>query len=148
MVVGSIPTPSAFFVPIWEGLHLFCILCLCFGQSRALCAGLITNNNPLHQLQRAAQGHGRARQIPQAPRLQTDSHVDPTALLMPRPRTLYQLWDEYIRGIGNNKPAKYFTRAERGKFKFKYSRRKVLWDLIERLNRAGVSLHSSLHSHF
>ena len=80
-----------------------------------------------------------------------DSHVDPTALLMPRPRTLYQLWDEYIRGIGNNKPAKYFTRAERGKFKFKYSRRKVLWDLIEQMNRAGISSSEAItriHSHY
>ena len=55
---------------------------------------------------------------------------------MPNPRTLHQLWEEFEHGVGNNKPAKYFTRAERGRYKFKYSRRKIIWDLIAARIRA------------
>ena len=48
--------------------------------------------------------------------------VDVNAVLVQSPRTLHQLWDEYIKGIGNNKPAKDFTRLERGRHKFVYCR--------------------------
>ena len=36
-----------------------------------------------------------------------------------------------------DKPAKHFTRVERGRFKHKYSRRKNFWDLMNLLLRTG-----------
>ncbi len=60
-----------------------------------------------------------------------------TSTLSPHPKDLHELWQEYEFGIGGRKPAKLFTAQERGKEKFKYSRRKVAWDTVERLVRAG-----------
>ena len=54
------------------------------------------------------------------------------------------LWDEYITGIGLNKPAKYFTRAERGTCKYKYSRRKIVWDVVDRLVRTGLPARDAI----
>jgi nucleoid-associated protein YgaU len=53
------------------------------------------------------------------------------------PSDLYVLWKEYTRGIGGRKPAKDFTYHERGAVKYNYSRRKVVWDQISELVRAG-----------
>ena len=39
--------------------------------------------------------------------------------------------------MGGNKAAKDFTAAERGKVKTKYSARKVFWDKVSELDRAG-----------
>ena len=57
--------------------------------------------------------------------------------LSPTPRTLFILWQEYEFGIGGRKPARLFTPAERGKVKYSYHRRKVVWDVIASLVRAG-----------
>jgi hypothetical protein len=57
--------------------------------------------------------------------------------LSPTLRTLYILWQEYEFGIGGRKPARVFTPAERGKVKYSYHRRKVVWDVIASLVRAG-----------
>jgi hypothetical protein len=57
--------------------------------------------------------------------------------LSPTPRTLYILWQEYEFGIGGRRPARLFTPAERGKVKYSYYRRKVVWDVIASLVRAG-----------
>ncbi len=57
--------------------------------------------------------------------------------LSPTPRTLHVLWQEYEFGIGGRKPARLFTPTDRGKVKFKYSRRKVVWDVIAARVRAG-----------
>ena len=57
--------------------------------------------------------------------------------LSPTPRTLFDLWTEYQYGIGGRKPAKDFAAAERGKVKYNYHRRKVVWDAIAALVRAG-----------
>jgi hypothetical protein len=59
------------------------------------------------------------------------------AALSKTPRTLFDLWIEYTTGIGGNKPAKDFTFVERGKCKFKYCRRKVVWDCISAFVNAG-----------
>jgi len=61
------------------------------------------------------------------------------ASLSPRPRDLHLLWLEYEFGLGGRKPARQFTAMERGKVKFKYSRRKVVWDTIDRLIRCGYT---------
>ena len=56
------------------------------------------------------------------------------------PRTLNVLWDEYQNGIGGSKPARAFTRAERGRCRFKYSKRLLVWKCIDRLLDRGYSL--------
>lgn len=60
-----------------------------------------------------------------------------SANLMNCPKDLYILWAEYEVGVGGNKPARQFTAAERGKVKFKYSRRKNVWDVIDIMISAG-----------
>lgn len=64
---------------------------------------------------------------------------NPNATLSPHPRSLHQLWAEYMFGIGGRKPAKDFTTAERGRCKYKYCRRKIVWDCISRLIRSGYT---------
>ncbi len=59
------------------------------------------------------------------------------ASLMPTPRNLHDLWCEYQHGVGGRKAARLFSHSERGKVKFKYCRRKVVWDVISRLVRGG-----------
>lgn len=57
--------------------------------------------------------------------------------LSPLPSSLYVLWQEYQVGIAGRKPAKNFSRRERGAVKHQYARRKVVWDQISELIRAG-----------
>jgi hypothetical protein len=57
--------------------------------------------------------------------------------LSDRPANLYVLWQEYQHGIDRRKPAKDFTSHERGASKHHYTRRKVVWDQISELVRAG-----------
>ena len=64
--------------------------------------------------------------------------------LSPHPQSLYSLWTEYMYGIGGRKPAKDFTLAERGRQRHKYCRRKIVWDLIGRLVRAGYTAESAI----
>ncbi|KAI2500346.1 hypothetical protein MHU86_14154 [Fragilaria crotonensis] len=59
------------------------------------------------------------------------------ATLMPTPRSLHDLWQEYEFGVGGRKAAKLFSCTERGRSKHKYHRRKVVWDLISGLVRQG-----------
>jgi hypothetical protein len=61
------------------------------------------------------------------------------ATLSVNPRSLHVLWEEYKRGIGRQRAARLFTRAERGKVKHKYHRRKIAWDLISTLVRGGLT---------
>ena len=60
-----------------------------------------------------------------------------SASLSKCPRTLYALWNEYEFGLNGQKAAKNFTSRERGKSRFTYSRRKVFWDKVIELVRAG-----------
>ena len=55
------------------------------------------------------------------------------AILCKTPKTVYDLWVEYTAGLGGNKPACQFTAKERGKVKFKYCRRKIVWDVISNM---------------
>ena len=55
------------------------------------------------------------------------------------PRNLYELWDEYYKGLGGRKAAKNWTFHERGKDKVRYCRRKVFWDVVAQQVRAGNS---------
>lgn len=67
------------------------------------------------------------------------NHVPYQSTLSPTPRTIHSLWLEYETGIGGRKPARDFTREERGRVKHKYHRRKVVWDCVSRLIRAGLT---------
>ena len=57
--------------------------------------------------------------------------------LSKRPKDLYVLWAEYEHGVGGVKPAKSFTRAERGHNKFAFSRRAVFWRMVVSLVARG-----------
>ena len=61
------------------------------------------------------------------------------AKLSPTPRNIYVLWEEWLNGIGGRKAARLFSSQERGRVKYKFCRRKVVWDLIARLVRAGCT---------
>jgi hypothetical protein len=74
--------------------------------------------------------------------------IDPKARLHAMPLTLHVIWEELVACIGDNKPASEFTREERGKVKGKYHCRKILWDLIGQLVRAGLSSDAAIdHIH-
>ena len=76
---------------------------------------------------------------PARPIRRTEGISTQSASLSPHPRTLYELWDEYVIGIGGRKPAREFTSRDRGKLKYKYYRRKKLWDLVSALTRSGLT---------
>jgi hypothetical protein len=66
-----------------------------------------------------------------------DNGLAMMATLMATPRSLHDLWSEYQHGVGGRKAAKLFTAAERGRVKYKFTRRKVIWDIVSNLVRAG-----------
>ena len=66
------------------------------------------------------------------------------AVLSANPRTLHVLWQEYNVGIGGRKPARLFTAQERGRSRYKYHRRKVVWDVIARLVRSGRTAQTAI----
>lgn len=106
------------------------------------------NNNTANNAERRQE---QAAPAPRSPRRQVDDNCDENALLFPNPKNLYQLWTEYELGIGTRKAAKFFTRAERGRFKFKYSRRKIVWDLMAARIRAGDTYSTvidNLYAHY
>jgi hypothetical protein len=64
-------------------------------------------------------------------------HAMMPATLMPTPRSLHDLWQEYQHGVGGRKAARLFSYSERGRVKHKYHRRKIIWDLVAGLVRQG-----------
>ena len=70
-----------------------------------------------------------------------DSTVPYEAMLSNCPRSLFELWQEYEFGLQGWKAAKRFTSRERGRVKYKYHRRKVVWDTIL---RAGDTVYTQL----
>ena len=61
------------------------------------------------------------------------------AKLYKSPKSLHDLWHEFQFGLNGSKPAREFTLQERGKNKSLYCRRKVFWDTISSLVRAGFT---------
>ena len=59
------------------------------------------------------------------------------------PKTLHDLWQEYEFGFHGCKPAKDWTATERGRDKFKYYRRNVVWKKICELVRGGYTAESA-----
>jgi hypothetical protein len=78
--------------------------------------------------------------------LQSNMAGDPdyNSSLSKTPKTLFVLWQEWEVGIGGRKPAKLFTRVERGRVKFIYCRRKILWETVAMLVRAGYTAHTAI----
>ncbi|ETK73968.1 hypothetical protein L915_19155 [Phytophthora nicotianae] len=66
----------------------------------------------------------------------SDTH---SVRLSKRPKDLYELWGEYEFGLNGVKAAREYTAAERGANKFAYSRRKIFWDVVATMVRAGYS---------
>lgn len=66
------------------------------------------------------------------------------ARLSANPRTLYALWNEYTVGIGGRKAARLFSAQERGREKYKFHRRKVVWEVINRLIRSGRTAQTAI----
>ena len=56
---------------------------------------------------------------------------------MNNPKSLHTLWNEYETGIGGNKPAKLFNHKEKGRDKYRYSKRLVFWGKIAGMIRSG-----------
>lgn len=71
-------------------------------------------------------------------------HLPFAAVLTRTPRDLHILWMEYEFGIGGRKAARLFTPAERGACKYKYHRRKVVWDKIMELIRTGHTAQTAI----
>ena len=67
-----------------------------------------------------------------------------TVKLSRSPPDLFVLWDEYEKGVGNSKPARDYTPAERGANKHNYSHRKVFWDAVERLIERGHTSETAI----
>jgi hypothetical protein len=56
------------------------------------------------------------------------------ATLMPTPRSLHDLWQEFHHGVGGRKAARLFSSyPERGRSKDRYHRHKKVWDLVSSL---------------
>jgi hypothetical protein len=66
------------------------------------------------------------------------------ASLSPCPRNLYDLWAEFMFGIGGRKPASQFTHSERGKSKHKYFRRNVIWKMVLRMVNRGLASDTAI----
>lgn len=60
------------------------------------------------------------------------------------PRDLYILWREFEFGIGGRKPARHFTRFERGRVRVVYSKRKLVWSTIDRMVRGGYVAETAI----
>jgi len=71
-------------------------------------------------------------------------NAEPLSSLMPNPKSLFDLWDEYLNGVGGRKPARLFSETERGRVKYKYTRRKVVWDVVRKLVDLGHSSHRAI----
>jgi hypothetical protein len=61
------------------------------------------------------------------------------ATLMTNPKSLFELWTEYLHGVGGRKPARLFSETEQGRVKYKFTRRKVIWDVVCNLVSLGHS---------
>jgi Transcriptional activator of glycolytic enzymes len=99
----------------------------------------ITNENLKRIAMAPAHVVGRSTAAAVAVQMVNNHLGDPKAVLAATPRTLHHIWDEWTTGLNGNKPASEFTRVERGKDKHKFHRRKVLWDAIGKLVRAGLT---------
>ena len=66
------------------------------------------------------------------------------ALLSKCPKTLYDLWKEYVFGFSGNKLAREFNRHERGAVRHLYSKRLIVWKLADDLVRMGYTVDGAI----
>lgn len=113
----------------------------------------------LQQPQRQQQGNQNAQQqqrqqqqLTQAPPPRATNQrvrlgISPHAKLQNNLRSLHELWEEYVFGIGDNKPAKEWTNDERnGQGKptaNKYCRRMKVWRIQSYLTRIGYTIEAA-----
>jgi hypothetical protein len=57
---------------------------------------------------------------------------------------LYDLWTEYIHGIGGRKPASQFSHGERAKVKHKYFRRNIVWKMVLKMVNSGLTSDAAI----
>ena len=57
--------------------------------------------------------------------------------LSKQPKDMYKMWEEYEFGLEGRKAARKFNLRERGKNRYTYHRRKVVWDRIAELIKRG-----------
>ena len=94
---------------------------------------------PARRINRAAAGGGgdvAQGNVPAPPPVVGDAGI---VELSKSPKHLAELWYEFTVGLGGRKPARDFTYQERGASKSRYSRRKLVWDLIQGLILQGHS---------
>lgn len=107
----------------------------------------VINRNVIHLLRnpvRRYQQQEQQRAIENSV-AENDADEEPNlyATLSKKPKTLHSLWNEFEFGVGNKKAAKDFTARERGKVKYCYHRRKVVWDKVSEMVRCGWSSHEA-----
>ena len=76
---------------------------------------------------------------------QEEQEPSPNVSLSKMPKTLNYLWMEYEFGLNNKKAAKDFSSVERGRVKYRYHRRKVVWDKISEMVRAGHNSEDAIN---
>ena len=64
--------------------------------------------------------------------------------LSSHPKTLHMLWHEWEFGIGGRRPAKGFNQHDRGCVRFKFSLRKVFWDMVCKMIRVGYTSNTAI----
>ena len=66
------------------------------------------------------------------------------AKLVRNPKSLYILWNEYEFGIGGRRPAKSFSKEERGMDRYNYYKRNIFWSLVVEMVQRGRSANESI----
>ena len=112
------------------------------------CFGILNGNIRRIALQparrRTAGGERDAVEAAEVPGRAAANDLAMMATLMPTPRSLHDLWQEYHHGVGGRKAARLFSHSERGRSKHRYHRRKVVWDLVSRLIRQGDTAETAI----
>jgi len=73
-----------------------------------------------------------------------NNNEDPPATLVPSPKNISVLWQEFMFGIAGRKPARTFSARERGQCKCTYNLRKLAWTKISELIRAGHTAQTAI----
>ena len=94
------------------------------------CFGILNGNIRLIALQPASQrtacvGRDAVEDAAEVPGWAAANDLAMMAMLMPTPRSLHDLSQEYHHGVGGRKAARLFSYSKRGRSKHRYSRCKV-----------------------
>ncbi|KAI2511670.1 hypothetical protein MHU86_2736 [Fragilaria crotonensis] len=113
------------------------------------CFGILNGNMRRIALQPARRrtaggGRGDDEGAAEVPERAAANDLAMMATLMPTPRSLHDLWQEYHHGVGGRKAARLFSYSERGRSKHRYHRQKVVWDLVGRLIWQGDTAETAI----